>query len=180
MNKMPGTERPFSFLDFLNVLKKFAKEQNVEALDSLDYFDVLLIEGEKKLDTPDFYIVSKTAFGGCEGIYSDFYIVWNGKEERFATAKTLEESDDAFLAMSLMAAKVCLIANNYVKHHEDQFNWKGFDVRTERDGKLSPCGWWCPSLENAKARAAMQKKDCPDAKVFIRDNATRESSEFTS
>lgn len=175
-----GTERPFTFREFLNEVKDLAMKQNVEYMDNLDYFDVLCIEGNNKLDNSDFCIVSKTTFGGNEGIYADFYIARCGKEAHFATAKTLEESDDAFLGMSVMAAKVCLLANNYRKDNEDLFNWNGFDVSIVKAGEPSPYGWWCPTLENAKARAEEAKGNHPDAKVFIRDNSTRVKSEYTS
>lgn len=178
MKNMPGTERPFSFHEFLDEVKNIANEQGVKCLDRLDYFDVLCLDGKKTLDFSDFSIVSKTTFGGCEGIYSDFYIVRDGKEERFATAKTLEESDDAFVDMSVMAARVCLVANNYVRRNEELFNWSGFDVTISKDGVTSPCGWWCASLEKAKARAAEERRRCPGAKVSIRDNSTRAILEF--
>lgn len=61
-------------------------------------------------------------FGGSEGIYLDISLVYQEDGERrympFATGKTLDDSADAFLKMSRVAAECSLLLNGRGSHYK--------------------------------------------------------------
>lgn len=161
--KIAGQDRPYTIAEFFSIVSNLV-EQSVP----LDYFNPSSLD--KTLQNDDFIIVSETTFGGNEGIYSDFYLRFGGERIDFATAKTLLEGDENFIAMHVFAAKFALVANRYIREHDEEFNWSGFNVYTEKDGKLVH-QWWCGKIENAQRAASELKKR--GEKTQIRDNSTR-------
>lgn len=175
--KIAGLERPYTFSEFQRKMENMAKEQNFPCMSELDYFIVGFSEREQELDDWDIYFYSTTKHGGCEGIYTDFFIRRNGKEIEFATAKTLSEDDNSFINMHVFAAKFVILANNYVENHEDEFNWRGFDVKLRKNERPYG-GWWCPTEEKAKQKADEILSEEKDVKIIIRDNRTRKVTEY--
>jgi len=171
--KTAGLERPWTFREFQNLVEKIAKENEVEGFEILEYFDSSALQRDEEILSIEFDCISKTDFGGSEGIYSGFYFRENGEEKRFAVAKTLYNTDEAYIKMSLFAAKICLTVRKYVSEHEDEFTWKGFNVGYEKDGK-EICVWYCGRIENAQRNANELKKSYGNA--WIRDNSTRKYS----
>ena len=92
------------FNDVVNALRK---EHNYEREYGLDYFSDGLDEVEPK-PYDDFFSV--TTFGSNEGIYTGIYVIREAdrKEEKIALAKTLAESEEAYIKMHELGAKVCL------------------------------------------------------------------------
>lgn len=178
--KIAGKERPYTFREFLRLIEDMAKSQDVPYLDQLDYFladAYMKYPKENEILDYDFQMVSRTHFGGSEGIYTTFLIERYPKDVQFATAKTLGETDEDYIGMCAMAARICLIANTYVKKHTDEFDWTGFNVDFEKDGRPYG-GYICGKIEQAEELAARMKKDEPSVKVTIRDNATRKVKEY--
>lgn len=166
-NKKAGTERPYTFGELLQIICDTAKEEKLDYLDKLDY--ILAHNTDKPVEGLYLSLNSKTDYGGNEGIYSDFYI--DGKRESVFTAKTLGESDDDYVRMHTLAAHLCLIANKFFRTHKDEFNWNGYDVCYEKDGKVTPC-MWTPDLQGARKHETYLKEK--GYKTSIRNNATRE------
>lgn len=91
-------------ITFCNIFNEFYHKYEEDY--KLDYFSGYDEIEPKPYD--DYYAI--TTFGGSEGIYTSFYVQReaDGSEERIAVAKTLSESDEAYLKMHELAAKVCL------------------------------------------------------------------------
>ena len=178
-NKVPGKLRPYTFHEFLSLVENIAKEQNVPCINELDYF---YAEGnwfseQKFVDDYDLDVLSETHFGGSEGIYTRFYLWMHGKKIDFACAKNLGESEEDFINMHIFAAKVCLIARKYTWEHQEDFNWSGYDVGYEKDGKFV-VRVICESIERAKLNAEEFKRQGYE-KVIIRDNAEKKIINFS-
>lgn len=178
-NKIAGTQRPYTFYEFKEIIVELCKQQKVPCIDALDYFDAKgswLVSTEPQLFVDDYNvdIVSETRFGSCEGVYSSFYFLKYGEKIDFAVAKNLSSTDETFLDMSIFAAKFCLLARNYLIGHENEFTWSGYDVGYEdADGKfvaLVICG----TLERAKAYARDFKGK--GYKAAIIDNSTKKKT----
>lgn len=164
----PGSDRPYTYNEFLSIVKKIAEEKKLDYLDRIDY--LLASEKEEQMTSDDIDFRSDTHYGSNEGIYTDFHIACGKNRRHVFTAKTLGDSDEDYIKMHILAANICLIASDYIKKHNDEFNWTGFDVSYIKDGKTVPC-WWCGKKENAIAKAEELK--AKGHKTIIRDNATR-------
>ena len=187
--KQAGTERPYNFYEFVGLVIGICKEQghDLEAEARLEYFTAdEEHEGDKwyyrDIVDIDWNLISRTVYGGSEGIYTVFYMErydYDKRETvryRMATAKNCSRSDEDYMAMHVMAARFELAANNYIDKHMEDFNWRGYDVKGYKDGKKWG-GWWCPSRPNADKRAVEMIGDGADY-VTIRDNKTRETEKF--
>ncbi len=175
--KKAGVERPYTWYEFLSIIRNIVEEQKVIYHDQLDYFSCSLGEGNKPIDLSvwDWHIVSETDFGGCEGIYTDFYTrTEDGKRRPVFVAKTLYDSDDAYIAMHEFAALVCLIIRRYIMEHEEEFNWSGYDVGYWKGDKRTTY-MTAHKYENA-VRYANELKEKGE-RAWIRNNATREYEE---
>lgn len=84
---------------------RLRKEFPFEEEYGLDYF----ISDDKEPKPYDLFY-STTKFGNCEGIYTDFYVVREADQTpvHIATAKTLFDSDEAYIKMHELGAKVSL------------------------------------------------------------------------
>lgn len=175
--KQAGTERPYTWYEFLRIVRNIVEEQQIVMHDELDYFDADWQQQNKPIDLGvwDWWLTSRTDFGGSEGVYSDFYVRMDGGESRHVfTAKTLDGSREAYVKMHEFAARVCLVVRDYVKEHEDEFNWTGYDV-----------GYWeneerttymlAHKHENAMKYALELKQK--GRRAWIRDNEKREYQE---
>lgn len=97
-------EKKITFIDIVN---KLCKEHNYENEYGLDYFLPDRCNPQEPNPYDDFYSVTK--FGGSEGIYTSFYVVReDGHSEYIAAAKTLCETDEAYIKMHELGARVCL------------------------------------------------------------------------
>lgn len=174
---MAGTERPYTWWEFLKIIRNIAEEQKIVMHDELDYFDTGYEQSDKPIDLGvwDWWLVSQTDFGGNEGVYSDFYVRIDGGERRHVfTAKTLDGSRDAYVKMHEFAARVCLIVRDYVEEHEDEFNWSDYDVGYWKDGKRVTY-MLSHKRENALNYAGELKVS--GYKAWIRDNEKRKYEE---
>ena len=185
--KIAGKERPYDYREFFYLVLELAKQQghDFEIEANLDYFNAYYkydIELHKDiygvLEDIEWYLLSETHFGYNEGIYTHFYIRRYSYQEQkfvrfdFATAKTLGTRDEDYLAMHTMAARFELLAKDYVDKHQEEFNWKGYDVTGYKDGRTYG-GWYCPRKENSEKRAEELLQAGADY-VTIRDNRSRE------
>ena len=174
--KQAGTERPYTWGEFEVKIEQYCIDNKVEMFDTLDYIlvDSKIREVPIKSECFDFYSVTK--FGGSEGIYTDFYIRSNYVDEpkNVITAKTLSESDDAFIRMNIMGAKICLFVGSYINNHMEEFTWTGYNVGYFDNGKRVP-GYWCGNHDSALRHIADYKKQ--GLKPYIRNNETREFEE---
>lgn len=175
-NKAGGVERPYTFMEFKEIIEDLCREQKVPCIDSLDYFSakgswMSSIQPQLFVDDYDIDVVSETTFGSCEGIYSHFYIWMHGEKIDFAVAKNLSRTDESFLDMSIFAAKFCLLARKYTWEHEQEFNWSGYDVGYEDENGKFVARVICGKLESAKSHAKEYKKQ--GHKAVIVDNSTK-------
>ena len=93
-------------ITFHNILMELRNKHEIDDKYDLDYFISNDLE-PKPYD--DYYSV--TSFGANEGIYTDFYVLResDGKREHIATAKTLFETDEAYMKMCELGGKVSLM-----------------------------------------------------------------------
>ena len=183
--KQAGIERPYNFYEFVKLIKDICKEQghDLEQEAELEYFSAQEErEGDKwyyrEIVDIDWNLVSKTIYGGSEGIYTVFYMDrydYDKRETvryRMATAKHCSRADESYMAMHTMAARFELAAKNYISKHDEEFNWRGYDVTGYKDGKKWG-GWWCPKEGNADIMTWELLENGADY-VTIRNNRTRE------
>lgn len=166
-----GSERPYTASEFLDIIKEIAEEKKVEYLDQLDY----IISGSysgTEIKTNEFTVQSITDFGCNEGIYSDFFLKYGYEKIQIFTAKTLRESSEDYVKMHILAANICLIAKEYLRTHQDEFNWTGFDIFYLKEDKWIPT-YWCSTKERATAKAKEMFKD--NKGILVRDNETRKT-----
>lgn len=174
--KQAGTKRPYTWDEFFDIIRGIVREQ-VPYWNELDYLNVNHHWTDKPIDLGvwDWHIISETDFGGSEGVYSDFYVRMEGEPRRhIATAKTLREGDDAYISMHEFAARVCLTVRRYVKEHEDEFNWTGYDVGYWK-GDERTTYMLAHKHENAMKYALELKQK--GRRAWIRDNEKREYQE---
>ena len=174
-NKQPGKERPYTFYEFLQTIIELCKEQDVPCVNELEYFNdsdhSLNWKDKIFVNDYDIDVVSETTFGGCEGIYSHFYILMRGKRIDFAVAKNLSSTDETFVNMSIFAAKFCLLARNYTWEHGEDFNWSGYDAGYENEDGKFVARMICGKLDHAESFAKEYKEQ--GLKAVIRDNSTK-------
>lgn len=93
-------------ITFHNIIMELRNKHELDDKYDLDYFI-----GDDLEPNPydDYYSV--TSFGANEGIYTDFYVLResDSKREHIATAKTLFESDEAYMKMCELGGKVSLM-----------------------------------------------------------------------
>ena len=170
--KQAGIDRPYSCYEFKKIIERLAKEANIVMLDSLDYF--LPYDGDKLLNRNDLYIISKTDFGSNEGIYTDFYSFGSDGEKCLMVAKTLLQDDEAFVKMHEFAARVTLLANNYINTHNDEFNWTDYDLGVKGNDGVIHWVYMCDDENYVRFVSELHEKH--DV-VYVRDNATRKITE---
>ena len=168
--KKPGLERPYTHREFLRIIESIAKERKLDYFDQLDYFNAN--DDDSKITDSDISFRSDTHWGGSEGVYTNYLISGCGRETYLFTAKTLGESKEDYIKMHVLAANICLIASEYVRTHDEEFNWNGYDVSYIKDGEVHPY-MWCATEENALKSAQDLKQK--GYSYIVRDNATRET-----
>ena len=191
--QIAGQERPYDYFEFTELILRLAKEQghDLENENGLEYFnaDSEGWDDKKKqriyktLTSPEFDIVSETAYGSNEGIYTSFYVRhYDGEQRRYvredlATAKTCSRSDEQYMAMHAMAARFETLAMAYVDQHQDEFNWTGYGVTGTKEGNYFG-GWYCYKPENAEARAQELLQHGADT-VTVTNYKTRKVKTYT-
>ena len=173
--KQAGAERPYTFREFIRMVEGIAKENGVPYLNELDYLLGESDEPKNVMNDPYAEITSLTHWGGSEGIYTGFYIRQYCSEDiHIATAKTLGEKDEDYIAMHTLAGHLCAIANRYIREHSDEFNWSGYDVDfTDTEGLKG--GYCLMNYERAWQKALELK--AKGYKVTVTNNETRETKE---
>lgn len=172
-----GTERPYTWSEFISIIRNIIEEKKVKYHDELDYFDVDWRLSEKPVNVSvwNLCVKSVTSFGGSEGVYSHFYVcVDSDSPLLIATAKTLNEGDEAYVDMHEFAARVCLAVRDYVCDHGDELNWTGYDVGY-MEGDERKTYMLGHKYEDALKYAHELKQK--GRKVWIRDNAARKYEE---
>lgn len=168
--KVAGTERPYTFQEFAWLIESMAKEEGVPYLDQLDYTCVGLND-KKEIVNPCVDLVLRVAYGSCEGIYADIFLRTEDKEEDFLTCKTLGESDEDFVSISAMAARLCRIGSRYIDKHRDEFTWLNNNVSFYKGEKSM--GGYC-MVTDAKVDEYAQWGYDRGYRVVVRNNETRE------
>lgn len=175
--KQAGTERPYTWHEFISVIRGIVETEKVKYHDHLDYFDTDWHLADEPIDLSvwDWRVTCETDFGGCEGVYSDFYVRMDGEPRRhIATAKTLSEGEDAYVAMHEFAARVCLAIRRYVRGHEEEFNWTGYDIGyMDGDKRVT----YMLAHEHGNALKYARELKEKGRRAWIRDNAKRNYEE---
>lgn len=164
--------RPFTYGEFFDMLMEQAKSQNAPCINDLDYADVNFLLRGRDFTFADAEIRSVTSFGGSEGIYTDFFLLCNdGRRLEFATAKTLLEDDETFVAMHTFAGMVTLIGNRYIRQHIQDFVWTDYSYGfIEEDGSLT-CYCYKGTLEDYKQFLQLCKEQ--GKKPYLMENTTK-------
>ena len=163
---------PFTYGEFFNLILEQVKSQNAPCIDDLDYAEVSLLLQDSDFKYADAEIRSVTSFGGSEGIYIDFFILCNdGRRLDFATAKTLREDDEAFIAMHTLAAKITMAANRYIRQHVEEFVWTDYSYGyVEEDGSLT-C--YCYQGKYEDFQDFLHRDREKGKKAYLMDNSTK-------
>lgn len=176
MNKkeIAGVDRPYTTEDLGNILYGFINDGDWEDKACLDYY-IPDHYNKRTILNENFRIYSITEFGLCEGIYTDFYIEDRERNIKFhlLTAKTLRESEEAFIKMHSMAAYVCYKFRLYVEDNLDNFVWSGFDVSYVNSDGNEICYCWCGSLERVANIANELRKKHGNIKIYYVEKSTR-------
>lgn len=93
---------------FCDIIRELRRTHDYETAYQLDYFSGSPGADIYPLPNDDFYAI--TTFGCNEGIYTEFFVAREAspKRLRIAIAKTLDESDEAFIKMHELGGKVAL------------------------------------------------------------------------
>lgn len=177
--KIAGTDRPYTLTDLGNILRGFIADGDWENKAGLDYYSPW--RDETPILTENFRSYSITEFGSNEGIYTVFYIEdYYGKwKYRLLTAKTLSQTEDAFVKMNEMAGYVCYKFNRFVDNNLDNFVWSGFDVSYTLPNGKEVLYCWCSSLDRVANAANELRKSYGDTiKVYYIEKATRKKREY--
>lgn len=176
--KIAGVERPYTTEDLGRILYDFIKDEDWENKACLDYY-IPEHNDVKEILKSNFHIYSITDFGFCEGIYTDFYLEDYDKKERLhlLTAKTLHESEEAFVKMHEMAAYICFKLRLFVEDNQDNFVWVGFDVSyVKSDEEIPYC--WCDSMERVVDVANELHNRHGIEKIYYEEKSTRQKFEY--
>lgn len=160
--------KPYTHNEFLSLITAIVKERNLDYFDQLDY--IIASDRENTLTSEEISLRSDTHWGSCEGVYTSFFIRTRKGDTNIFTAKTLGESNDDYIKMHILAANICLIADEYVRDHGEEFNWEGYDVSSVKDGQVRR-EMWCHEKDNALGYAEALKNN--GYGYQIRDNRTR-------
>ena len=127
-----------------------------ECLDIIDYA-LPAREAVEARETPT--LKARLEYGGNEGIYLDvfaeFYEEQKGtSESKYATIKSLDESDDAFLAMGELFSRLVIETKAYVKDNYQDFRWNEdgdprYIVEVYEDDGRYLLGRYCKTLDEA-------------------------------
>lgn len=142
--KNAGIDRPYTTKEMFDLILEMLTEKGMYPKDLLDYH----FSSNTSLNPINFYefnVIANTHFGGCEGIYTEIYLIGNigvmdkyGKPEDhgeyyLGSFKTLMTSDDAFRQMALLGANAQIVAHHFIEENLDRFSWKGYSIRGYHD-----------------------------------------------
>lgn len=159
MRKKPYTTKEF----FDEVCKR------INIPDILDYYQGRSWDNEEIKDI-EWDFNTSINFGSNEGIYLDVEMMrrgydehgkWQPKFTHIGTFKTLRTSKEAMIEMGKLAGEFVFEGHKFVEENMDDFTWTGYGVH-----KRDKCGWWCPTIENAKKRYEELSKDGDEVVVF--------------
>ena len=176
--KIAGIDRPYTSIDLGKIIDRYIEEGNWENKACLDYYSTWDIN-ETEIVSEAFDSFSITTFGSNEGIYTDFYIEYQGKEKIcLLTAKTLGTTKEYYVNMHEMAADVGYKFNEFVCKNLDNFLWSGYSVSfVDKDG--TEHNWViCGNMERVAYNANELRKEHGATKVFYVDNYTRKKHEY--
>lgn len=175
--KVAGVDRPYTAKEIGEMLCDWIKEGDFERKACLEYFDTKFSD-DAEIKREDFRFYSITDFGSCEGIYTTFYIEHTGEERIWVMcAKTLDDSEQGYVNITDMAARLCYRFHKFASNHIDRFIWYGYDLSSVSDGKEKTF-LWCPSMDRVNINAKVFHDREPNSKLFYTDMATREKKEY--
>ncbi len=176
--KVAGIERPYTPVDLGKVIYRLIEEGDWGNKACLDYF-IPEKYNETEIVSEEFDSFSITTFGPCEGIYTDFFIKYRGKEKIcLLTAKTLGESEEYFVKMHEMAAHIDYKFDQFVRKNLGNFLWSGYSISyLGKDGKEHDYVI-IGSVERVAYYANELRKNYGVTRVFYMDNYTRNKSEY--
>lgn len=179
-----GVGRPYTAKDLGWILCKYIEDGDFENKANLDYFSPFGPDEDKEITREDFTAYALTKFGSNEGIYTSFEIEYrlfpDYKIERITllVAKTLGESEQDFVNMSEMGARVCYKFNKFVSSDLDRFIWHGYDLSyTDESGKEVKY-LWTGTMERFAYNAREIIKEHPGARIFCTDKRTGKKTEY--
>lgn len=177
--KIAGIDRPYTSIDLGKIIAKYIEEGNWENKACLDYYSTWDIN-ETEIVSEAFDSFSITTFGSSEGIYTDFYIEYQGKEKiRLLTAKTLGTTKEYYVNMHEMAADVDYKFDEFIRKNLDKFLWSGYRLYyVGKDGEEHDSNLICGSMERVAYNANEFLKEYGATKVFYVDNYTRKKHEY--
>ena len=175
--KIAGIDRPYSPRKLGELLCDYLVQGGFDKKLGLDYFSPSY-DDEREIKSECFDMYSITDFGSNEGIYTDFFIEYQGQKRiRIMTAKTLSTDKDAYVGMSVMGASVCFSFHKFAERNLDQFIWTGYNVSFKL-GETERNYIWCYSMERVAINANEIRKEYPKAKVYYVDCYTRKKYEY--
>lgn len=175
--KIAGVDRPYTSKEIGEMLCEWIREGGFETKACLDYFSTYLVP-DVEITREDFKFYAITDFGHCEGIYTDFYLEYqDGKRIDVLCTKTLGTSEQDFVNMSEMGARLCYRFYKFVNSDINRFTWYGYCISYTDGG--SECAYcWSPNMERVAYNASEIRKKYPGAKVYYTDMATRKKKEY--
>ena len=175
--KVAGIERPYTPKTLGELLCDYLVQGGFDEKLALDYFSPSY-DDEREIKSECFDMYSITDFGSNEGIYTSFYIEYDGEKRiRIMTAKTLSTDKESYVKMHEMAANVCFSFHKFAERNLNRFIWSGYNVSFKL-GKTEHNYVWCYSMERVGINANEIRKKYPKAKVYYVDCYTRKKYKY--
>jgi len=176
--KTAGIDRPYTPVDLGEIIYGYIKDGDWANKARLDYF-IPEAYNNMEITSEEFDTFTITDFGSNEGIYTDFFIEFRGKERiSLLTAKTLGTSEENYVKMHEMAAHVCYKFNDFISRNLDNFIWSGYDVSYVDRAGIEHAYCWSGSMERVAENANHLRNDRDAVKVFYMDKSTRKKKEY--
>lgn len=172
-------EKPITTGELFRLIDKKVREKRPELFKMIE--NSWASREEKPIRNYEWFTSGKIIFGNNEGMFLDILLTGdtgneNEKEILAGTYRTLHRDYKAICQLGELTAEVISEMNEYVEKNMDAFTWTGYTVFKVQGEKKTP-SYECATLDGAKMRAGELLKD-PDARVVIRNNETRETTEY--
>lgn len=175
--KVAGIDRPYTVNEIGKILCEYVKDGDFENKACLDYY-IADYDDETEITKEFFDIISVTRMGGSEGIYTSFYLDYRDERIKVMTAKTLGETEDDFVNMHEMGARVCYRFDKFVGDNITRFVWYGQGVSfVGEDGKENTYVY-TNGMDRVARFANEILENHPGAKVYYTDMYTRKKYEY--
>ncbi len=120
--KIAGVDRPYTFREIGKFVYSFLEKEDWHFA-NLDY--ALIRNDDEPIKSEEFVVYAYTTFGSNEGIYTDiiFRDFWTHKQTSLLCMKTLGTSEQDYLNMSILGARLSHRLIKFVDANIEQFMW---------------------------------------------------------